>query len=197
MTNKNVPLSVLFVCTANVCRSPMAEAIFRQRLTELDRIHEVKVASAGTMVPPALKMRVDLRAQKIVSQYGMDVSRYRSRPLVPSDLQTFQYVLVMDRKNLQQVQDMADGPVWAQVKLLSEFSFQGKGEDIHDPYFGSFEHFQQIFFMIDDAVQGFIQTLGIAPASSAVREVERRPVSLWSKPFRYLIDKYHNLQDHS
>jgi len=84
---------VLFVCTANICRSPLAEALLRQRLRRMSLAGRVEVRSAGTSAVPA--RRPDPRVRRLAEEAGVALGRTRSRPLTREMIRRSDLVLVM------------------------------------------------------------------------------------------------------
>ena len=93
-------IRVLFVCMGNICRSPTAEGVFRKLIREhgLDRL--VEVASAGTH-GYHIGQEPDQRAQRAAASRGYDLSSIRARKIAPKDFGYFDFVLAMDRGNLE------------------------------------------------------------------------------------------------
>ena len=92
------PTRVLMVCLGNICRSPMAEGILRQRAAEAGL--NIEVDSAGT-ADYHVGEAPDRRAQQALAEQGMDISGLRGRQLKAADFDTFDHILVMDRSNLR------------------------------------------------------------------------------------------------
>ena len=120
---------VLFVCTGNVCRSPMAEGIFRKMLGDRGLSDIVEADSAGTWALdgyPATPLAV-----QAVARMGVDISRHRARTVTVDDLREADLVLVMEEAHRIHLFHMA--PELAhKVFLLSEMA--GEHEEIADPY---------------------------------------------------------------
>ncbi|PLW81544.1 low molecular weight phosphotyrosine protein phosphatase [Kineobactrum sediminis] len=153
-------LRVLFVCTANVCRSPLAEAMLRHRLRAMGLGRRVQVRSAGTRVGQRGR-RPDPRVVKVAGEAGVSLGRIRAAPLVPDMLANSDYVLVMDRGHLSDITVlMGDAPVPESVRLLGEYvSAETAEADIADPYFGHLEGFVEVFSQIDRALDGLVPDL--------------------------------------
>ena len=133
--------SVLFVCTANVCRSPMAEALWRSRLAEEAGW---RVESAGTW---ALDGQLAARyAQQVLKGRGSDLSQHRSRVVDKELLESFNLILVMEQGHKEALRFEFPG-VASRVYLLSEMVDESR--DIHDPIGGSLLDFEDTAREID------------------------------------------------
>jgi protein-tyrosine phosphatase len=130
---------VLFVCLGNICRSPLAEAAFRN---ESDRIGlDIEVDSAGTGSwhighPP------DDRAQAVARKYGADISHLRGRQVGPEDFHRFDHIVAMDRQNLAELLRMKPAGGRATVSLLLDHLPGREGQPVADPYYGGPDGFE-------------------------------------------------------
>jgi protein-tyrosine phosphatase len=129
-----VPRSaVLFVCLGNICRSPLAEAAFRQEAER--RGLDVEIDSAGTGAwhvghPP------DRRAQAVARRHGIDIGGYRARQVTPEDFRRFTHVVALDRDNLAALKALRPRDATAELLLLLDAVEGRRGEAVADPYFG-------------------------------------------------------------
>ena len=153
--------SVLFVCMGNICRSPIAEGVFRARAEEAGIAAGMRIDSAGTHGyheghPP------DRRAQKAAGRKGYDLSGLRARVVEPEDLGRFDLVVAMDTENLSALSAMAKagGNDGAQLRLMCDFSERnGALRDVPDPYYGDMRDFETVVKMVEAAVDGLIGRL--------------------------------------
>ena len=130
-------LRVLFVCTANVCRSPLAEALLRHRLRGLGLQRRVAVASAGTRVgqpgrPP------DPRLRRLALEAGFNLGRIRARQVTPAMLAESDHVLAMEPVHLQELAALCpDSELRGEMRLLGacEAAMTPETAAIPDPYF--------------------------------------------------------------
>jgi protein-tyrosine phosphatase len=140
-------LKVLFVCLGNICRSPLAEGVFRHQVERAGLADRFSIDSAGTSSyhigdPP------DERTRQVARTRGVELTS-AARQIQLSDLDDFDYVLVMDSENLASVQRLAKGArTSAQVRLLREFDAKAEANfNVPDPYYGGprgFEHVHDI-----------------------------------------------------
>lgn len=130
---------VLFVCLGNICRSPMAEAVFRHLLIKKGLDGQIEVDSAGTgdwhIGEPPHK-----GTQKKLEEYKIDFSSIRARQLNQSDLNHFHYVIAMDEKNLNDIGVIAGKNPTSYIARLMDFVDDESIVDVPDPYFtGNFD----------------------------------------------------------
>ncbi|CAP85834.1 Pc20g05050 [Penicillium rubens Wisconsin 54-1255] len=160
-TNEH-PTSVLFVCLGNICRSPMAEGVFRNLAATHPSIGEID--SAGTaayhsLEPPDSRTMSTLRRHKIT---GYD---HAARKVTREDFLTFDYLLAMDKSNLRDLEDVRDSKV-AEVRLFGDFGKGGKlhervggGEVVKDPYYGGANGFEEVYQQVTRFSQNFMEYL--------------------------------------
>ena len=140
------PFPVLFVCLGNICRSPLAEGIFRDMTIQNAREHDYPTDSAGTGgwhigYPP------DARSVQVAREHGIDISDLRARRIEAADFDRFELILAMDRSNLRHLQDMAPRHTAATLALFSAYAL-GQDIDIPDPYYGGIEGFRDVYSML-------------------------------------------------
>ena len=152
MENK---LGVLFVCTANICRSPMAEAVFRYKATQAGLSERLLIDSAGTHdyrvgEPP------DPLAQRVAARRGYELSELRARQIVRADLERCDYVLAMDMKNMSVLHHLGGTDLWQKPKLLMSYSRLYQEKEIADPYGADEDYFELVLDMIESATSGLL-----------------------------------------
>lgn len=149
---------VLFVCMGNICRSPTAEAIARQKLQRAGIDAWVKVDSAGTHgyhvgSPP------DPRAQSHAQRRGYDLSALRGRQVGPTDFARFDLILAMDWDNLALLEESCPEQHRRKLRLLMEFAPDTGSPTVPDPYYGGPQGFENTLNLIEAAVDGLVAYL--------------------------------------
>ena len=149
-------IKVLFVCLGNICRSPLAEAIFKHKVEKLGLSDRIQSDSAGTSNyhigedPDHRSIQVAIRHQVPITHKG--------RQLHHKDGETFDYILAMDKTNHRDIIHMlADRPEG--LYLMREFDEQAKGADVPDPYYGGEDGFEQVFGMLDRSLDVFLNMI--------------------------------------
>ena len=137
-------LRLCFVCLGNICRSPIGEGVMRHLLENAALGAAVEVDSAGTAgyhagEPP------DARARAAGQRFGVEVGG-RARQFKRGDFERFDYVLAMDRANLDDLTELAPSPAARQkLHLLRSFDATSlPGASVPDPYYGDDEDFDDV-----------------------------------------------------
>lgn len=149
-------MKVLFVCLGNICRSPLAEAIFKHKIKKLDASHRILADSCGTG-DYHIGDQPDPRTIKTATKNGVEIW-HQARQLATADLETFDFLFAMDQQNLKNILRLPDAYKYAhKIKLMREFDPQGPG-DVPDPYYGTLHDFQYVFEMLDRTLDEFINS---------------------------------------
>jgi protein-tyrosine phosphatase len=153
--SKSPSMEILTVCTANICRSPMAEGLLREELRLLGLEKKVRVVSAGTHVTRT-GQSADARARRVCAREGIDLRKARTRPVVDDDFKRFAYILAMDQKNLDWLHSSCPPAYRGRISLLGSWAVGGSIGDIPDPYFGSPSGFEEVLSKLHQCVEGFL-----------------------------------------
>jgi protein-tyrosine-phosphatase len=139
---------ILMVCTGNLCRSPMAAGLLRQRLASEGLAGQYKVRSAGTWAMedrPASELAVEVMAAR-----GVDITDHRAHSLVAADVAEADLILVMSREHEQVIANTWPQYRW-KVHRLSEVA--GKRRDVEDPYGLPVEEYRACA----DVIEGYLE----------------------------------------
>lgn len=156
----SAPLSVLFVCTGNICRSPTAEGVFRAQVRQSGFEQRFVIDSAGTggwhhgEAP-------DPRSVKAAMTRGVDISPLRARQLRQQDYSNFDYLIALDRTHLTHMQENQPPATQGRLSLLMSYSkMTGSGSgDVPDPYYGGPDDFERVYDLIESGTQGLLDFL--------------------------------------
>jgi len=137
-------MKVMFVCLGNICRSPLAHAVFESVAREEGL--DVFVESCGTgnwhVGEPA-----DSRMRKTAKEHGVVIDHH-ARQFQPSDLDDYDLIIPMDKGNLRDLKKFARPEHQEKIHLLREWDPDG-GTEVPDPWFGGPEGFETVFDIVD------------------------------------------------
>ncbi|BAN23460.1 low molecular weight protein-tyrosine-phosphatase [Caballeronia insecticola] len=151
-------IAVCFVCLGNICRSPSAEAVMRDRVERAKLADRILIDSAGTGdwhigAPP------DERAQKAAKKRGYDLSTLRGRQVAAADFARFDLFIVMDDANAAALTAVCPPEYRDKIRLLMEFATRDDERVVVDPYFGGEEGFEKVLDQCEDACEGLLKAL--------------------------------------
>ncbi len=150
-------INVIFVCLGNICRSPLAEAIFSQKVERMALGNKIKVRSAGTAHwhigdPP------DPRTLEIAGDHHVPIE-HRAHQLKPAEYSGFEYIIAMDRDNRKEILKNFENDSKTRVFMMREFDNLKSGKDVPDPYYGGKEEFEMVFNILDESCDNFLEFL--------------------------------------
>ncbi|MFY8020745.1 MAG: low molecular weight protein-tyrosine-phosphatase [Bacteroidia bacterium] len=145
---------VLFVCLGNICRSPLAEALFLNHLRSKNLLDEFQVDSCGTAGYHIGEL-ADSRTRKIAKEFGIEMP-HRARQFQVSDFDLFDFILVMDESNLKNLEKI-DLMKAKQVLFLRNFDPLANGNnEVPDPYYGDLSAFYEVHEMLNRCTESFL-----------------------------------------
>lgn len=153
---------VLMVCMGNICRSPTAEAVLRQRLAQAGLADRVEVDSAGTHAyhlggPP------DARSREAGERRGYELAHLRARKVDAADFAGFDLLLAMDWDNLALLEAECPAELRRRLRRLAEFIPAGHAlagaQVVPDPYYGGPAGFEHVLDLVEAACDGLVTAL--------------------------------------
>jgi protein-tyrosine phosphatase len=153
-----MPIGVLFVCSANICRSPMAKGVFRSMVRRAGLEQAFVIDSAGTLEGQAGQPAAPL-ARDVAGRRGYDISDHVSRTLTNEDLERFALPLGMDRSHLAAMRWMAPRAVADRPQLLLKFAPQVGLIEIGDPFGGPARGYEEALDLIEAGCRGLLTAL--------------------------------------
>ena len=150
-------MNVLFVCTGNICRSPLAEGILRQKYSERNIpgiVDSCGFESYHTGDSP------DPRAQKVARKNGIDISSHSARQFKLEDFDIFDKIFVMDSSHYNSVMRITRHENDRQkVDFIRNVIYPGQNKPVKDPYYDHHSAFDTVFDQLDEACELFADSI--------------------------------------
>lgn len=150
-------VSVLFVCLGNICRSPLAEGVFRHQVERAGLEHRIRIDSAGTGgwhvgEPP------DPRSRDVAEAHGVSLDGQAARRVTGDDLRSYDWIVAMDRSNLSDLRRLrerhgGDG----HLVLLRDFDPEPGDGEVPDPYYGGTRGFDRVYQMVERSCAALLE----------------------------------------
>lgn len=154
-----MPQSVLFVCTANICRSPTAAGVLRKLASRQGAAEgRFEIDSAGTHDYHVGKPPFP-GAVAAAKRRGYDLTQMVARQVRAHDFDHFDHILAMDRSNLESLQRVAPTRAKPRIELLLAYGDRFHGLEVPDPYGGEAKDFELALDMIEDGCRGLATLL--------------------------------------
>ena len=149
--------SVLMVCTANICRSPMAAGLLMKALARSGMSRSVRVDSAGTH---ALKgQRPDARGQKVARNMGAELKSMRARQFSQTDFEVHDLILCMDKKHHSALIERCPEQHKEKIALIMDFATGLEEDEVPDPYYGNIAGFERVAGLLEAAIAGVAERI--------------------------------------
>lgn len=141
------------VCLGNICRSPLAEGILKQKVKE--QALDWEVASAGTGAWHIGELP-DSRSIRTAKKYGIDITDQRARQFKASDFEDYDLILAMDRSNYNNILKLDKEDRYSEkVKMILEYIYPNQEKEVPDPYWDN-DGFEKVYQMLEEACKRVI-----------------------------------------
>ena len=158
--SNDAPLTrIMFVCMGNICRSPLAEGVFRHIAKERGVYDHYEVASSGTGAWHVGE-KPDRRMRETASRHGVSLDGQRAQQFEFGDLDYYDLILAMDGNNESGIRHMDPGRRYAEkVHLFRSYDPEPGDMQVPDPYYGGAKGFENVYQMVDRTVRALLDEL--------------------------------------
>lgn len=152
-------VSVLFVCLGNICRSPLAEGVFKHLVLAQGLENKIKVDSGGTS-GWHIGERPDPRSIEVAEANGIELDS-KGRKAIGKDFELFDYIIAMDSNNYSDLKNLPKSSMEgaAQLYLMRDFDEIGLGQDVPDPYYGGDDGFTYVYELLDRSCRNLLEKI--------------------------------------
>ena len=146
-------MKILMVCLGNICRSPLAEGILRNKIKQAGLDWEIDSAGIGGWHAGDLP---DRRSIAVANKYNIDLTNQRARKINAADLDEFDWLLAMDEDNYRDILNYATNEKQrSKVAMIMNFAKPETNQDVPDPYYDG--RFELVYQMLDEACEAFMK----------------------------------------
>lgn len=139
-------MKILMLCLGNICRSPLAEGILRNKIS-----NDNLVDSAGT-ISMHEGQKADKRSIKTAQNHQIDIDAHRSRPIAEKDFEEYDHIYCMDLNNLKDAMSLTKSEAQRhKISLILDVLQDNNSQEVPDPYWGDWSDFENVYQMLDKA----------------------------------------------
>lgn len=150
-------MKILMVCLGNICRSPLAEGVMRDKIKKYNLQAEVDSCGMGGW---HVGEAPDARAQKTAKNHGLDISGLRGRKFSRRDFDDFDVIYAMDEENYHDIMRLTQNDSERRkVKMLMNELYPNENIPVPDPYYGLAEDFEKTWKMLDEACEAIAKKM--------------------------------------
>lgn len=153
------PIRIQFVCLGNICRSPLAKTIFREKVEEAGLEDNFHIVSSGTS-NYHVGDQADRRMRQTAKRHGLSLEDHRASQFQAEDLEAFDHIFVMDKSNLNDVLHLDENDEHGgKVRLFREFDPEPGDYQVPDPYHGGRQGFENVYDIVDRTADMLLRRL--------------------------------------
>lgn len=150
-------MRVLFVCLGNICRSPMAETVFRDKVNTAGLQDDIVIDSAGTAAYH-IGEQADERMRQHARNRGYHITSI-ARQVQKKDFELFDHIIAMDDSNLAHLRAICPVEYLNKLHKMTDFSPYANYSSVPDPYYGAAEGFELVIDLLEEASQALLKYL--------------------------------------
>lgn len=150
-------MNIIFVCTGNICRSPTAEGVAISKAKIMGISNKFSFSSAG-ISSFHIGQHPDPKTVQTASKYGVSMASLKAKQITIEDLENNDLILGMDHSHCSFLKNMSPTPrICDKIHLFLKYLQQPNnwGDEVIDPYYRSQSHFDQVYKIIDQALEKF------------------------------------------
>lgn len=150
------PTRILFVCMANICRSPMAEAVARS-IAKTDGIAKSFIFDSAGTISNFAGQAPDERAKQVTTEHGYSMDGIKARTITIRDFEKFDLILAMDRTIFLSLQRICPEAYHSKVRLFLDYVPNEASDDVPDPYYGNLVGFEHVLDLCEKGARTLLR----------------------------------------